>query len=104
MHLINERLGGLGVANNLVPRSTANNRDHHNSVENNIKNLVGHNPRAAAAITARKVVYYKLTVTYRTDTSDAAYNPTGKAFASVSGRPAPQVAFCARQINCEWGE
>jgi hypothetical protein len=104
MHLINERLGGLGMANNLVPGSKANNDTHHDQVEKHIKDLVGHNPRAANAIKDRKVVHYKLTVIYREDTKDSVYNPTGRAFAPVGGRKPPDPTFFARGITCDWGE
>lgn len=103
MHLINERLGGLGVAPNLVPGSNANNREHHNTVEDRIKDEVGHNPRDTSAIARRKVVYYKVTVNYRSDSRDAAFNPTGRTFAAVGGRPAPSATYFASSITCEWG-
>jgi hypothetical protein len=103
MHLINERLGGLGVATNLVPGSNANNRDHHTRVEDRLKREVGDNPRDAGAIARRKVVYYKVTVDYRTDSRDSAYNPSGLPFIAVEGRSAPTATYFARTITCEWG-
>jgi phage-related protein len=100
MHLLNERLGGLGVASNLVPGATANNRNHHNSVERPIKNLVGDNPRESAAITRRKVLFYRLDVTYR----PAGQLPFGRDYRSVAGRPRPRIEHYASQIDCSWSE